>query len=75
METAQLVQGGENQVVLLPEAYHLPGDRVYIKRMGSAVVLIPYDRAWQSMIDSLDLFSEDCFSDRDHLLSNSEGLS
>jgi antitoxin VapB len=65
METAKLFQNGQSQAVRLPKEYRFQGDKVYIKKIGNAVVLIPYQHSWQSMIDSLDQFSDDYLADRD----------
>ena len=59
METAKLFQNGKSQAVRLPKEFRLKGERVYVKRMGSAVVLLPYSAPWQPLIDSLSLFSDD----------------
>jgi len=59
METAELFENGRRQAVRLPKDFRFPGDRVYLKRMSTAVSLLPYGAAWQSLVDSLELFSED----------------
>ena len=41
------------------------GDRVFVKRVGNAVVLVPYQEPWQSLFDSLDRFSDDYMQDRE----------
>ncbi len=64
METAKLFQNGKSQAVRLPKAYRFGSDRVYIKRIGDAVVLLPYRASWDVMLDSLALFSEDFMSER-----------
>lgn len=64
MDTARLIQHGTNQAVELPDEYHFEGDRVYIKRLGNAVVLIPEKNPWQPLRDSLGMFSEDFLADR-----------
>jgi antitoxin VapB len=65
MDTARLFQNGKSQAVRLPKDYRFRGDKVYIKKLGNAVVLLPYHDTWQSLIDSLDRFSEDFMADRD----------
>ena len=40
-------------------------ERVYIKRVGNAVVLIPFHEPWQSLFDSLELFSDDFMAQRE----------
>ena len=41
MDSAKLFQNGKSQAVRLPKAYRFHGSKVYIKRMGNAIVLIP----------------------------------
>ncbi len=61
MDTAKLFKNGQSQAVRLPKAYRFEGSQVYLKRMGNAVVLIPYDDPWQLMLDSLGAFEGDLF--------------
>lgn len=59
MKTAKLFQNGQSQAVRLPKAFRLPGDRVYIKKIGNAVILLPLQQSWETLFESLQLFSED----------------
>lgn len=65
MQTAELFQYGKDQAVQLPDEFRFQGDRVFIKRMGNAVVLLPYHDSWQPLVDSLDQFSPDFMEQRD----------
>ncbi len=65
MDTAKLFQNGKSQAVRLPKEYRFPGSKVYIKRMGNAVVLIPEQDSWQPLLDSLALFTDDFMAERD----------
>jgi antitoxin VapB len=65
MQTARLFKNGRSQAVRLPKQYRFDGDRVYIKRVGSAVILIPFHEPWQSLFDSLDQFSDDFMAERE----------
>jgi len=65
MKTAKLFQNGQSQAVRLPKEFRFSGDQVYIKRVGNAVVLLPYTETWDALIDSLDLFSDDFLVERD----------
>ena len=65
METAKLFRNGRSQAVRLPKEYRLPGTRVFLKKIGNAVVLIPEEDSWQSLFDSLDHFSPDYMAERD----------
>lgn len=64
METAKLFQNGKSQAVRLPKEFRFGSDRVYIKRVGNAVVLLPYKTPWETLLNSLSLFSADFMSER-----------
>jgi antitoxin VapB len=65
MKTAKLFQNGQSQAVRLPKEFRFKDDRVYIKKVGDAVILIPYQNPWQSLFDSLDQFSDDFIESRE----------
>lgn len=65
MDSAKLFQNGKSQAVRLPKAYRFRGTKVYIKKVGNAVMLIPEQDSWQSLADSLALFSEDFMAQRE----------
>ena len=65
MKTAKLFQNGQSQAVRLPKEFRFDGDAVYIKKSGSAVILIPLVDSWDSLIGSLDKFTKDYMADRD----------
>jgi antitoxin VapB len=64
MQIAKLFQNGKSQAVRLPKEFRFKGDRVYMKRMGNAVIMLPFDTPWQSLVDSLSLFSSDFMEER-----------
>jgi len=64
METAKLFKNGKSQAVRLPKEFRFGSDRVYIKRVGNAVVLLPYQTPWNTLLDSLSLFSADFMNER-----------
>ena len=64
METAKLFQNGKSQAVRLPKEFRFGSDRVYIKRVGNAVVLLPFKTPWETLIESLSLFSADFMTER-----------
>ncbi len=73
METAKLFLNGKSQAVRLPKEFRFRGDQVYIKRMGNAVVLLPFHDAWKSLTDSLSLFSPDFMEMREQPDQQSRG--
>ena len=59
METARVFTNGGSQAVRLPKDCRFAGDEVLVNRIGSVVILMPKDDPWQSMMQSLDLFTDD----------------
>lgn len=64
MKTARLFRNGQSQAVRLPKEFRFEDDYVYIKKSGNAVILIPAKNSWDSLIKSLDKFSDDFMSER-----------
>jgi antitoxin VapB len=64
MDTAKIFQNGKSQAIRLPKEFRFGGTKVYVKRLGNAVVLIPEQDSWQTLVDSLTLFSDDFMVDR-----------
>ena len=64
MRTAKLFQNGRSQAVRLPKEFRMPGREVFIKRVGSAVVLLPTEDPWDTFQDSLSQFSSDFMRER-----------
>ncbi|NOZ49587.1 MAG: antitoxin [Chloroflexi bacterium] len=65
MKTAKLFQNGRSQAVRLPKEFRFEGNKVFIKRMGNAVILLPTEESWQVLFDSLNRFSDDFMESRD----------
>jgi antitoxin VapB len=64
MDTADLFENGNSQAVRLPEEYRLPGNKVHIKKLGNVVILIPEQDSWQSLLQSIGLFTDDFMAER-----------
>lgn len=63
METAKIFQNGSSQAVRLPKEYRFSGDEVYVKKVGTAVILYPKDQVWQTFMNGLDGFTDDIFTE------------
>ena len=59
MRQAKLFPNGQSQAVRLPKEFRFEGDSVAIKRVGKAVVLLPYNEPWDTLLESLSMFSSD----------------
>ena len=64
MKAARLFKNGKSQAVRLPKEYRLKGDRVLVKRVGNALVLIPLKEPWTPLLESLSQFSKDFMESR-----------
>lgn len=65
MKVAKLFKNGESQAVRLPKEFRFAGDEVFIKRVGSAVVLLPKAKSWDTLLESLEKFPSDFMSERE----------
>ena len=65
MDTAKLFQNGRSQAVRLPKNYRFPGKQVFLRKIGKAVVLLPEESSWDTLIESTAMFSDDFLNQRD----------
>ncbi|MEQ8959067.1 MAG: type II toxin-antitoxin system VapB family antitoxin [Coleofasciculus sp. C2-GNP5-27] len=65
MKTAKLLINDDNQTVILPKEFQFQDDEVYIKKIGNVLILIPKDNPWQTLRESLNLFSDDFMENRE----------
>jgi len=54
-----------SQSIKIPDNFKINDDKVYVKKVGNALYIIPYHNPWQSLIDSVNEFSEDFMQERD----------
>jgi len=59
MKTAKLFKNGQSQAVRLPKEFRMAGKEVYIKKQGEAIVLLPKERSWAPLFESLNHFERD----------------
>ena len=64
MKIAKLFKSGRSQAVRLPKEFRFNGSQVYVKRMGSAVVLLPEMKAWDVLFEACEEFSDDFMVER-----------
>ena len=65
VKTAKLFKNGDSQAVRLPKEFRFAGAEVLIKRVGSAVVLLPKAKSWDTLVQSLDKFPADFMNERE----------
>ena len=59
METAKIFTNGGSQAVRLPKTCRFNDDEVLVNHIGDIVILFPKEDRWQSLLRSLDLFTDD----------------
>lgn len=70
METAKLFKNGQSQAVRLPKKYRMAGNEVYIKKQGDAIVLLPKEKSWTPLFDSLKHFEKGFRIERNQPVDN-----
>lgn len=63
-ETINILNDLGSQAIRLPDKYKIDDDKVYVKRVGNALYLIPFHNPWQNLIESLDKFTPDFMEER-----------
>jgi antitoxin VapB len=52
------------QAIQLPNDLRINDDKVYLKKMGNVIYIIPFHNPWQNFYDSFSGFSEDFMNER-----------
>jgi len=74
MKTATVINNPSGQTIALPTDVRVEGDEVFVKRIGESIVLIPvHADPWRSLVESLDLFSDDFMESRQQPPSQARG--
>jgi antitoxin VapB len=63
-ETINIQNDAGAQAIIIPEDYKINDDKVYVKRIGNALYLIPFHNPWQNLFESLDKFTPDFMDER-----------
>ena len=64
IETVDIQNILGNQAIQLPDEFKIDDSKVYIKKMGNVIYIIPYHNAMQSVYDSLPEFTADFMEQR-----------
>ena len=59
MEIAKVFENGRSQAVRLPKRFRFNSDEVVVQRIGSSLVLTPKDKILESLLNGINMFSED----------------
>jgi len=64
IEAVDIKNIGGQQAIELPRDIRINDDKVYLKKMGNVIYIIPFHAPWQNFFDSLSAFSSDFMSER-----------
>ena len=64
VETIDIQENADSQAIQIPQEFKINDDKVYIKKMGNALYIIPFHNPWQNLFDSLGQFTSDFMEDR-----------
>ena len=67
-ETIDIKTEFGNQDIRIPERMKIDDDKVYLKKVGNALYIIPFHNPWQNMIESTDSFTADFMNERNQPL-------
>jgi antitoxin VapB len=65
IETIKLEDTSGMQLIRLPDNLKINDDKVYLKKVGNVLYVIPIHNAWQSMFSSANEFTDDFMSERE----------
>ena len=64
IESVQIQNAKGLQAINIPENFKINDDKVYIKKIGNVIYLIPFHNPWQNLMDSLQEFTPDFMENR-----------
>lgn len=70
IETIEIKNESGFQALRIPESFKINDDKVYLKRMGNVLYIIPYHDPWQVLVDSLEKFTPDFMENREQYLND-----
>jgi antitoxin VapB len=63
-EAVELQDTLGSQSIKLPENLRINDDKVYLRKIGDTLYIIPFHNPWQNLFQSLDQFTPDYMDER-----------
>jgi len=63
MQTVKVYRYGNSQAVRIPKEFSVDENELYIQKIGNSIILTSKDDPWATFRNSLNMFSDDIFSD------------
>lgn len=64
-EKINIQENSGTQSIKIPANFKINDDKVYLKKVGNALYIIPFHNPWQNLFDGIDEFSEEFMNDRE----------
>ena len=64
-KTTEIKNAKGFQAIQIPKPMRIDDDKVYLKKIGSALYIIPYHKPWQNLFESLNSFTSDFMNERE----------
>lgn len=62
------------QAIQIPDAFKINDDKVYLKKIGDILYIIPFHSPWKNFYESLGSFSPDFMEDREQGIEEDKPL-
>lgn len=67
-EEIDIQNNATGQAIKIPANFKINDSKVYIKKVGNGLYIIPFHQPWQSLFESLEQFSSDFMEERNQPL-------
>ena len=64
LETVDITIHKGIQAINIPKNMAIKDKKVFLKRVGNSIYIIPFNNPWQNLFESLDLFTSDFMEER-----------
>jgi antitoxin VapB len=75
IEEVEIENISGSQFIKIPENFKIDDNRVYLKKIGNSIFIIPFHNPWESLFEGVKLFTDDFMEERNQPgLDNRESL-
>jgi len=64
VETIEINNDKGLQAITIPHEMRIDDNKVYLKKVGNTLFIIPYHNPWKNLIESTELFTPDFMENR-----------
>jgi len=74
IETIDIKNHKGSQAIRIPKKMRINDDKVYLKKVGNTLYIIPFHSPWQNLIESTDSFTSDYMDERNQPIQQQREL-